>query len=114
MNWGQSARLILQRIETQIRCLVGDLRFIPLSERKDKILAPYIRSHRDSRQNLNIVYIEEMGKVVVMIHEPRCVALVDPSGRIEVIRDLSDRDLTITSNQPLGQMGFKPFDQEQP
>ena len=102
MNWGQKSRWIIQRLETQIRCLVGDLRFIHLSERTDKILASYIQSHRASRQNLKVAYLEELQRVVVMIHEPQCVFLVDSSGRIEIIRDLSEPKLAITINHPIG------------
>ena len=112
MNWGQKAKWILQRLETQIRCLVGDLRFIDLTERTDKILAPYMRSHRASRQNLNIFFIEELNRVVVMIHDPQCVLLVDSSGRTEIVRQLSERQLEITSNHPIGQMRVPLTEQE--
>ena len=102
IEWGQRAKFILNRIETQIRCLMGEVAFVPITERQDKLLAPLIRAHHASDQNLNTTYSEELDCVVIMSHEPRCVALVSQNGRIEVIKEHSEYPLAIISDAPIG------------
>ena len=104
MNWEKAAKFIVRKIETQLRCLVGEVAFVSLTERQDKALASLVVAHRGSSQNMNIAYVKEIDRVVIMSHNPKVVILQGPSGRIEVIRELSETGLTVTSKAPIGGM----------
>ena len=102
MNWGESANRIVRKIETQLRCLVGEIAFVHLTERQDKFVAPLMRTHRASGQNMNVAYIEDLDKVVIMSHDPQVVILQGKNGRMEIVKELSEDGLSITSKAPIG------------
>ena len=89
-------RYILARIETILRVLLGQVRFVDLSEDDEIVLLPLMRAHAVSDQETNIAYVEELGKVLVMCKDdPRVVFLVSEDLTVEVLREYSESGLGV-------------------
>lgn len=86
----------LARIETILRVLLGQVRFIDLSEEDEIVLLPFMRAHAVSSQETNVVYVEELNKVLVMCKgDPRVVFLISEDYTVEVLRDYSESGLAV-------------------
>ena len=89
-------RYVLSRIETIVRVLLGQVRFVDLSEAEEIVLLPFLRAHVASSQETNIAYVEELGKVLVMCKEdPRVMFLVSEDHTVEVLREYSESGLGV-------------------
>ena len=62
ISWPKKTRYIIGRIETVLRCLAGEIKFIDLQEREEVLISSYLQAHNSSSQNQNFVYVEEMDK----------------------------------------------------
>ena len=69
---GESVKLqyVLGLVEKVIRMLLGQVRYINLTEADEIVLLPYMRAHVASDQDMNLAYVEEFDKVFVMSDDP--------------------------------------------
>ena len=86
----------LARIETILRVLLGQVRFVDLSEEDKIVLLPFMRAHAASSQETNIAYVEELDKVLVMSKgDPLVMFLVSEDLTVDVLREYSESGLAV-------------------